>query len=247
MLSKSSIWGKIDFDKSGKILTLAENRSIIIRKEKGEVLVTNRTENEDSINKYITGDKHKLFLEPSLPDLPIILNPQHNISIIPGEKLNAYVEIPFTVKILYGSSHKKNTLCEMFQKPLSKSFFGNSETGEFAYLMDSPLHQNISDYQNISSSIYCPLSIANNSSHILGFEKMIFRVPYLSIYQEQDLFIASRVNITFSGHEQVSQIVYKKTPPSVKEDVKLLAHPRMAEDKNLLKKSFYFIKNLYTG
>ena len=161
--------------------------------------------------------------------------------------MEVFVEVPMVIKILFGNQNRKNLLYECCSCRLSRSFFGNGENGEFAYFIESPLLRSISEYNNQDSSVYCPLTISNKSSQNLEFEKMILRVPYLSIYEHENGLIAGPVSIVFKGQEQLSQITYKKALPVSAGSVRLVSPPRQEEDKNLLRRSFYFIKNLYTG
>jgi len=240
-------WGRIELPDSGFIIPLPGEQSVRLRRVRNELIITRISESGETESRFITGNEHSVFLEPGLPDLPVILKPSQYISILPSRKLDAFVEVPFTLRIFFGSKQKKIMLMEIVLKELSRSFFGNPENGEFAYFLESPLCCSIADYSAFESSVYCPLSIVNKSDQNLEFEKMIFRVPYLSIYKSSSGLIGSPVNITFHGQEQISQIVYRKTPPNTVEDSVFLAPPGAAEDKNLIRRSFYFFKNLYTG
>ncbi len=240
-------WGKIETGDAVLQLKLPRNQSLEIRKIKNELLIIRNTDVQPCKNRFITGDGQNIYIEPGLPPLPIILKPVQKISILPSKKLEVFIEVPFVIRLFYGSKQNKNFLCEVELDPLSRSFFGNSENGEFAYYMETSMHSSISDYTEKNYSVYCPVTISNKSSQSLEFEKMILRAPYLSVYKDGDTLIASPVIITFSGQEQISQITYKKTPPLSGNETVLLSPPRSEKDKNILKRSFYFIKNLYTG
>ncbi|QEN07967.1 DUF432 domain-containing protein [Oceanispirochaeta crateris] len=243
---KSFPWGKLDLQKSGIHIDLPSGQYIDIQRNRNEVYINRYISSELISNRYVTGDDHSLFMEPGLPDLPMILKPMENLSILPGKKIDAFVEVPLVVKLLFGSQESKKLLCESVIRPLSKSFFGSLDNGEIAYFLESPLFRDLSEYKQQNSSIYCPLSIMNKSSQNLDFERMILRVPYLSLYYSGSLILASPVNITFKGLDQMSQVVYKKTLPSG-DNIQLASPPRLAEDKSILKKSFYYFKTLYTG
>ena len=240
-------WGKIDLVNNKYSLPLSDGLSIELTKTPNEVVLKKTTAAGTETSRYITGNEHSLYIEPGLPELPIIIKPANSISVLPSKKLDVFIEIPYILKILYGTQNKKNLLCEIVIEQLSKSFFGNPENGEFSYFIESPLNCCIQEYSKPGSSVYCPLTITNKSQQNLEFEKMILRAPYLSIFKSEDLLIANHVNIIFTGQDQISQIKYKKTPQGFGSDAKLISEPRTEEDKNLLRKSFYFIKNLYAG
>lgn len=240
-------WGKIKLSDNSFDVELSQNRKISILRNRNEVLVSVKTGPDEAVNRFITGADNNLFIEPGLPDLPIILKPSQYISILPSKKLEAYVEVPIFFRIMFGTQNNKNLIYEYNPQLLSKSYFGSSESGEFAYFIESPLYCCIDEHDNPGSNIYCPLTISNRSSQNLEFEKMVLRVPYLSVYEHKNTLIASPVSITFRGQEQISQVTYKKTPPVSDGTPKLITAPRDTEDKNLIRRSFYFIKNLYTG
>lgn len=245
MNGNKNLWQKIEFKDSLFEFFLEDDLSVRIEKIQNEIVVYTNEHKKETVNRFITGEEKQFFIEPGLPDLPIIVKPVQNISIIPLQKLKVFVEVPFSVRLLFGSEKRQKLLKEFVTHNLSKSFFGDSETGEFAYFLKSQLMRNIDDYTNTGKSIYCPLTIENYSSQNLEFEKMILRVPYLSIFKSQDHLISNPVVITFKGEDQISQISYKRIPSKNNENLRLITKPRMAEDKNILKKSFYLIKHLY--
>ena len=247
MPDNNILWGKIELTDSEYSLKLSDSQIITLSKKDNEVIIKTTADDEPRTTRYITGNEHSLFIEPGLPDLPIIIKPANSISVLPSRKLDVFIEIPYTIRILYGSDHKKNLLCEITVEQLSKSFFGNPENGEFAYFIESELFCCISEYTKVANSVYCPLTIVNKSQQNLEFEKMILRAPYLLIFQGKNKLIANPVNIIFRGQEQISQISYKKIPQIPGEEARLLTPARTEEDKSLLRKSFYFIKNLYEG
>ena len=240
-------WGKIELNDTVFSLNLSQDKQLDITRDRNEVIIKVRNGKDETVNRFITGSENHIFIEPGLPELPVILKPEQYISVLPSKKLEVYVEVPLFIKILYGNKSNRDVIFEYNPQLLSRSYFGPTENGEFAYFIESPLKCCISEYENTGSNIYCPLTISNKSSQNLEFEKMILRVPYLSIYQHQQILIASPVVITFRGQEQISQIVYKKSPPVSGENLQLISAPRKKEDKNLIRRSFYFIRNLYTG
>ena len=240
-------WGKVQLPDGRLDLSLADDLSVGFERCGNELIIKIIKGDDVSVKRYITGNEHDLYLEPGLPDLPIILKPEQYLSILPSKRLDAFVKVPLVLRVYYGTKQKKTALTDVVVQNLSRSFFGSSESGEFAYFLESPLHTDISGYEADNRSIYCPLSISNRSLQNLEFEKMILRVPYLSVYRTGGNLVASPVSITFRGQEQISQISYRKAPSAHGGSSELLSAPRQEEDKNLLRRSFYFIKNLYSG
>lgn len=247
MSNLSSVWGKLDLSRGPFSIPLAENSQITISRDEREVLVSVQVDGNEKISRFVTGDDHNVYLEPGLPDLPLMIKPSAPVSILPSKKLESLIEVPLVVRILFGSSKSKRLLMEHSCRNMSKSFFGTLEGGEFAYSIESPLHHEVGEYKDEGFTVFCPLTIHNKSSYNLEFEKMILRVPFLSIYGNRQELMANTVVISFSGPDQISQIQYKKVPPGQDGEFKMLAPPQKEGDKNLLLRSFYFLKNLYLG
>jgi len=240
-------WGKLEMPDQHRSIELPLGLSLNIERKGNEILITRFSEGEPVLYRFITGTESSLYLEPGLPDLPMTLKPQMSLSILPGKKLEAIVEVPLVVKILTGSSSKKVQLLEFPLNSLSRSFFGNPDSGEISYFLESPLYKSTEEYEKRDSSVYCQVTISNRSVQNLEFERMILRVPYLSLYYGKKHLYGSPVVVTFRGQEQISQIVHKKSAPSCEPELQFASPPRLSEDNGLFKRSFFFIKTLYTG
>ncbi len=239
-------WGKLVFQDETRI-TLPFSRELFIRRMGNETHLHLEKEGEDEVFRFITGQDASLYLEPGLPDLPMVIKPSISLAILPGKKLETLVEVPVIVKVMAGTEKKKDQLIEFPVKDLSRSFFGNPDSGEIAYFLESPLLNRVDEYEQIDSSVYCPMTISNRSDQNLDFDRMIFRVPYLSLYYGEKTLYSTPAVITFRGQDQISQVSFKKNPPQYEPDMKLASSPRISEEKGLLKRSFYFIKTLYNG
>ena len=240
-------WGVIGLTDGSLRLDLPLGRTLQIKREGDETLIFRNGPEGEQVNRYITGTGQSLFLEPGLPDLPMILKPAVSLSILPEKKMETLVEVPLLVKVLIGNMQKKELLLEFPLQSLSRSFFGNPDTGEIAYFLESPLYNRVEEYGKPGCSVYCPLTIFNRSDQNLDFERMIFRVPYLSLFYGEKHLYSSPVFVSFRGADQISQISYRKQAPSYEPNLAFASPPRKAEDKGLLKRSFYFIKTLYNG
>jgi hypothetical protein len=86
-------WGKLTLQNSRKHIKLPYNQSFDIERNGNEIYVKRMISGVSSSNRFITGDDLSLYLEPGLPDLPMILNPVESLSILPGKKIDVYVEV----------------------------------------------------------------------------------------------------------------------------------------------------------
>ncbi|MBI9097839.1 MAG: DUF432 domain-containing protein [Spirochaetaceae bacterium] len=241
-------WGEIKFSSNLFEQKFEENKILRLEKREKEVRsYFGAEEVREYTSRFILDREHHLYLNPSLPDLPVVIKPPVELSILPGCSLKTYVEIPLVLELAYGSIKKKQVLQEYPVKSLSRSWFGDPDSGEIAYYLESPMEFDNKTINPDSCCIQCPVTITNKSSQLLSLERMILRVPYLTLYKGKNSLYSNRTRITYRGQDQVSQIVIQKNPPEVNEELKILSLPRQAIDSGLLRKSFYFIKTLYEG
>ncbi|MDC7234043.1 MAG: DUF432 domain-containing protein [Spirochaetales bacterium] len=247
-MKHSSIpWGQLNPGEETLVIELPFEQSLHIQKKDEELNITKTVLQDSETHRFITGKSNHAYLYPSLPDLPITIKPQQATTILPGKKMEVFIEVPLSVSLYYGSHTKKELIYETPLHPLSRSFFGSPDNGELSYFLESPLYCKYEIYENSSSSVYCPVSITNKSVQKLDIERMILRVPLLSIYESGAYLVSSPVTISFRGQDDISQINYLNYSNDRKQNMTLLASPRQKVDKSLLKRSFYFLKTLYTG
>jgi hypothetical protein len=241
------IWRSLPPESEETIIDVTNEEKLkIVRAGKNTRITRIKNNDIDSEYRFITNPTDILFIEPILPDYPLVIKPEMQLSVLPGMKLNAFIEVPLFVNIGVGTDKIDHCLIEFPLNPLSKSFFGSPESGEIAYFEESPLYEKVQSYQCKENMAYSPVLIKNRSNQILHFERMILRVPNLSLFKNKECIYTSPVDIDFKGQDQVSQIKIKQSAPKI-EDLKLIASPRRPLDKSIIKKSFYFMKSIYSG
>ncbi len=244
-------WGPLTTEQKETRILLPGERTVVIRRNEETLTIeaddTASAAEEIISRRFITGKQTELKLDPALPELPVVIKPTEELSILPGQRLETLLPIPLLLSVTTGSHSSRTTLWEESVIPLSQSFFGAPDSGELAYSLESSLVRREDALERSSDYAYCPLTIANRSDQILHFERMILRVPYLSLYYSSDGIYTSPVQISFKGSEQTSQVSIKKRPMEVDPPMKPAATPRTKEEKSVLKKSFFFLKTLYNG
>ncbi|WP_187759688.1 DUF432 domain-containing protein [Thiospirochaeta perfilievii] len=244
-MGKSDIkWGRVD-DKS-LIVNLNENKDLVIDKDGGTVNIK-IVENSIEIynHRFIVQESDSLYIKPSFPNLPVIIRCKSNLSILPKKKLSAFVQVPLYLSIYSGNKNSKDLLYEMPLTKLSKSYLGDPETGEISYSLESDLFYNYTEYNVNNRSVYCKISITNKTSTVMNFERMILRVPNFNIYEGEGIYFSNPQAINYIGRDVSNQMTIKKLPPNTGFPLKLVGEARESIDSSLLRKSFYFIKNIY--
>jgi hypothetical protein len=241
------VWGKISHTTQEVSLNLSEHTSLQMRRE-GKNIWISYFKNETIVGeyRYITKLEDNIFLTPILPDYPLVIKPQIPLSILPGMVMHPYIEVPLFLNVGVGKQEMEYCLVEFPLHRLSKSFFGNPENGEISYFLESPLHEEIDLCRDEEDVAYSPITIKNRSNQVLNFERMILRVPNLNLYSNSQSVFTSPVEIEFRGQEQISLMKIRQSPPKI-DNLNLVSKPRKPIDKSILKRSFYFMKSIYSG
>ncbi|MBN2655661.1 MAG: hypothetical protein JXR86_01270 [Spirochaetales bacterium] len=241
-------WGNQDLS-GGEIALYSDGDLILlIKRDHEEILIESGAEGDgEVISRFIAGKDAPIVLEPALPDLPLVIKPEMPLSVLPGLTFHCFVEVPLVFSIGTVKGKELYGLREVPVRNLSRSWFGDPWNGEVSYCLESPLHTSPENYMLNETSIYCPMHISNRSSQILSLDRMLLRVPYLSIYQGKKRLYSNGTRISFRGQDQISQVSFYKSPPDLDGPLKQVASPRQTDEARLLTKSFYFFKNIYNG
>lgn len=239
-------WGKRwDTPVFEESVVISEELTLILQREGEKFKIVKRSPLEDEESLFIIKEGESLFLDPLLPEHPLVIKPSTRLSILPDIRFNAYVEVPLLINLSAGADRGEHTLTEVILHTLSKSFFGSPESGEIAYFLESPLHEKLEEYDS-ENTAFAPLCITNRSNQILHFERMILRVPHLSLYSREGRIYTSPVDIKFKGQDQISQTKIRTAPPRIS-GLSPAAPPRTPVDRSIIKRSFYFMKSIYNG
>ncbi|MDT8299635.1 MAG: DUF432 domain-containing protein, partial [Spirochaetaceae bacterium] len=184
---------------------------------------------------------------PMLPDKPLVLQPDTELRILPGARVQAHIPIPLGIGVTYGLGDDMQLIREFPAVHLSKTWFGEPFDGEAAYAWKTTFSDGLGPRLPDERIAYCPLVIRNESPEVLGFQRLILRVPFLSLYAVRAHIYTNRVTVRFRGQSQISQVSIGKGPKKGEDSALRISGPRTKSDRALLRRSFSFIKNLYTG
>ncbi len=230
-------------EKQQKIWRIASlNEGVSESSSSGFEVVQTPTENI-SWNQYIA-DKHStLHLVPTPPDRPVVIKPEVPFTIMAGTNLDIYIKIPLWIQLYSSSVKPENLLFEIVTTELSSTWFGDPTNGELAYSLQSNIIQKVSEINTFPTEAICPVQIRNDSQAILNFQRLSIDVNQLNVYANQNLICTNEVRVRFRGEEQNTEVQIVQVNPSIQEGLKQIGYARSIPDKNLLKKSFYFIKS----
>jgi len=231
---------------------LSDGRTVLLKRNGVELLSAISLPDEEDVNDpvfdvTILDGEGPTFIIPMLPDKPLVLQPDAELRILPDARIRAHIPIPLGIGVVYGEGEEARLIREFPAIHLSKTWFGEPFDGEAAYSWKTTFSDGLGPRQPDERIAYCPLVIRNESPEVLGFQRLILRVPFLSLYAVRAHIYTDRVTVRFRGQSQVSQVSIEKGPQKGLDSAVRIFGPRSKSDRALLRRSFSFIKNLYTG
>lgn len=199
--------------------------------------------------RFSMGTTDTILLEPALPNHPLIIRPKQPYAIVPNGRAEVFIEVPLSLSVsLPGKRNQQVLISEIEFASLSKSWFGEVTAGELSYSLESSLPTDLMSCGLGNGFAICPITITNETSQLLDFQRMYLRVQNLTIYADNDaspgLILTDATQVVFRGEDAVSQITYDKRIERFGKGLRKIADPREPENRNVLKRSLFFIRSL---
>lgn len=195
-------------------------------------------------NRWATGEgTSTVQLRPAMPDRPVVIRPEHLLKVAAGSKTRLFIDLPVWVRIEVGLVNPV-TLCELSTVVLSNTWFGDTTAGELCYALKTAAPGTLDELQPKVHQAICPVSITNKSLAELDFQSLCVRTEHLSIYRGSSALWTNRVEVEFRGVGQVSRVNMSKDVFQYKEVGEIIFQARKPVSKNLVKKSFHFLKDI---
>ncbi len=236
-----------------RIIDIGCVQLLVTRKSEGwHLITTDNCPNDDillsteaTLSDYFqTGKSGSLVITPALPAKPLVFKGS-GLSVLTGQKITFFLKIPLAFQIYSSKIQPENLLKEISYKRLSDTWFGEPDSGEPAFSLGSEYALDINEIKITGFEAVCPVTVTNNSPTILDVHRLIIRNENVTLYNNNNKIITSVVNIEFKGNDIASEVGYNYSKYYHGEKQEILAKPRNTSEKNLLKRNFHFIKNIY--
>lgn len=240
-------WGPLDVTVGATDVREVGAVTLRTQRVKDEWMIASAYGNSDEEpdwTRIVTSGRESVFLQPALPDRAVVIRPRSPIVILPGRFGRFFFSVPLWIRYVSESSGKKNSMLEIPTQQLSSTWFGDMETGELCYSVDSRLLREMSDEDADEAYARCEIEIRNNSRERLRFERICVHVEFMTLFSDDERFWSNRVRVSFKGAEQVSQLSYTTGPPEQVSGAKMVCEPRHVMDKNIFKRSFNLIREI---
>lgn len=175
-------------------------------------------------------------LLPAFPDLPLMVNSEYPLLVIPGGSIQIFTRIPVWLSISIGS--KAKVLSEFPTVKLSRTWFGTPMEGELCYWSTTKARRSLKNVEKKPYLVSCPIQIINKSGEDLDFEKFCFRVERLKIFSYQDELWADETRIVYQGEDQHSDISMSGRLPKEMDSAELINPPRKPMQRSLATRTF---------
>ena len=173
-----------------------------------------------------------------MPDRPLVVRPERVIWIPPDRSARVEVSVPAWVRIRAGALESSPILCEMPTVNLSKTWFGETHSGELCYSIALPPTEAAKPEPAPPHLIACPVEIRNLSPDTLDLRRICLRVPHLSILWRRDGLRAGRTVIRFRGHDRVSEVDYDVDLEKQRDAAERIVEARHPRDRNVVRRTF---------
>ena len=200
---------------------------------------------EQDVLHYYTGESNELLLVPALPDKAVVFRNNKNIKISAGESASLFFRIPLTLQFYFQEVKDEKRLVEIPLHRLSDTWFGEMDNGEPAYSIGSNYDQSFSAVHTTLWEAVSSVEIINNTASVLDLQRLILRVEDYNLYMKNKQILTSHATIEFKGQEQAGSVNVSELAKIHGEKPVQIAKSRSSDSKNLLRRSFFFIKNMY--
>lgn len=202
-------------------------------------------ENDSDAFHFHTGKSSALIVVPAFPNKAVVFRNNKNIKISAGESANLFLRIPLTLQFYFHEVKDENRLFEISMQRLTDTWFGEADNGEPAFSIGNNYDTEFANVNVLPWEAITPVEIINNTTGVFELQRLILRVEDFSLFLNNKQILSNHVAVEFKGPEHAGSVNL-----SVKKEIhgqkpQHLAKPRNSVGRNLLRKSFFFIKNIY--
>ncbi len=194
---------------------------------------------------YIIHDGNWILPVPAMMDRPVVVRPDRQLVLIPGERANFFLSLPLSFRLMVSLGSKTKTLRKLAEFPIctmKNTWFGDPVSGELCYFNNARLFADFNQIPVSSIQAVCPIMISNESERELSFDRICLHTEFLGIYRSPSRFWTNEVRVVFKGTEQETQIQPSKNAPLMEGPMNLVTDPRQPIENWHLKRTFNLLK-----
>ena len=183
-------------------------------------------ESLDWHNCVVEKSPTEVTILPVMPDKPILFNLETPILLHSGTAISVYIEIRSWLRFI-DSSHSGSIIYELPTVQPHKAWFGPTTTdGSICYWRREKAAYSHLETSGQSHLVVCPVTIYNRSVKSLNLDVIYLPVSKLSVFSSDKGLVTDRVQVTYAGENEVSQVRVSGKAPPYASSASLLSNPR---------------------
>jgi len=184
-------------------------------------------------------------LRPALADRPVVVRPEHPLSVLPNEAVTLYLSTPLWVRIELVESERR--LMEVPSHRMSDTWFGPStREGILCYATRTAGRLRLDRLPLRLHRALTPLTVENQADEPLALERIQLPVPHLSVYATpDDVLWTDPVQMTHRSVDAGAAVDIQEGPPPDRAEATLLQPPREEKKHGLFTSTFSAVGALF--
>lgn len=260
-VNPQNFWNKYEFSVGQTLLFKAGNAETVVKHIQNGWLIKTRVpaqpysdllveevpdmEDAADVLHFKTGKSHILHVVPALPNKAVVFRNNKNIKISAGQTANLFFRVPATIQFYFQDVKDENRMFEVPSQRLSDTWFGEPDSGEPAYSIGSNYDKAFEDVKAELWEIVTPVEVINNTMGLLDLQRLILRVEEFSLFMRHKHLLSNHISIEFKGQEHAGSVNLTLKKDLHGQKPVQISKPRSTDSRTLLRKSFFFIKNIY--
>lgn len=198
--------------------------------------------------RWATGDREigEVELRPSLPDRPVVVEPDQSFHLLPGARARIYVRVPVSVAVV-APSVSPRPLVELPTEQLSDTWWGDFLAGELCYYLPISARRRIGEEHFLPHAAVAPLDLRNRADEDLTVEKLALRVTHLGIFQTDAGLWTDETRVRYRGEILGSDLEMAGHPPEEAGEARGVSAPRTPLARGFRARTFARLRGLGVG
>jgi hypothetical protein len=190
----------------------------------------------------------RLRLRPSLPDRPLVVRPEADLILLPGNTIAMSVDVPvgLRVEVLPDDGRPAAVLADVPGGPLTAAWVGTLSEGEVCHaLRNRARHAAAGPLPPSSGCAGCAIRVRNDTAAPLAVGRICLPTPAMSLFAEGDNLWTSDLSGALAGADQPVRPTAADGPPAAAPgSVRLTAAGHAGRIEALTARVFGGLRNL---
>ena len=223
--------------RSGRQVPVDEETMTAVLEPEDDELVTQRFS--------VQATDETIALRPALADRPVVVRPEHPLSVLPDEAVTLYLSTPIWVRLELVESERR--LTEVPSHRMSDTWFGPSTLeGTLCYATRTAGRLRLDRLPLRLHRALTPLTVENRTAEPLALERIQLPVPHLSVYgTPDDVLWTDPVRMTHRSVDEGAAIDIQEGPPPDRAGADRLQDPREERKHGLFTSTFSAVGALF--